>query len=166
MQKKLVAAIAATILALVSLTGCAPQGVKIDSPVQIRDFSVVVSAESDQKGGTIAGVATLKNNSQKDAVLESVSTEDAGSVMFARNTTVDGKTEVKTLNTKITIPAGKTVKLMTERVYIMIMDLKKPLLAGDSIDLTLHFSDGSAPTLTFQAVIPIVTPSSDSSTSN
>lgn len=166
MQKKFVAAIAATILALVTLTGCAPQGVKIDAPVQINEFSVVVSAASDHVGGTAEAIITFKNNSEEDVVLESVSSDEAGSVMFARNYEVDGKTESKMLDAKISIPAGKTVKLNTDRAYIMIMDLKKALLAGDSIDLTLHFSDGSAPKLTFPARIPIETPNPEPSTSN
>lgn len=166
MQKKFVAAIAAALIALVTLTGCAPAGVKIDAPVQIRDFSVVVSADSDHIGGTTSAEIVFKNTSDVDAELESVTSDEAGSVMFARNVTVDGKTEVKMLSTAIAIPAGKTVTLSTERVYVMLMDLKKPLLAGDSIDLTLHFSDGSETTLEFPARIPMAPAPSGSASNN
>lgn len=167
MQKKFVAAIAAALITLVTLTGCAPAGIKIDAPVQIRDFSVVVSADSDEVGGSTAAEIVFKNNSDVDAELESVTTEEAGSVVFARNITVDGQTEIETLSKAIAIPAGKTVTLSTERVYVRIMDLKKPLLAGDSIELTLNFSDGSKTTLEFPARIPMApVPSNPASNNN
>lgn len=166
MQKKFLAAIAALFLTLVTLTGCAPAGIKITAPVQIRDFGVVVSADSDHVGGTIDGEIVFKNTSDIDATLESVSTDEAGSVMFAKKVTTDGKTEVKMLMDPIAIPAGKTVTLAQNRVYIMVMDLKKALLAGDSINLTLHFSDGSETTLPFPARVTSLQPTSNPSASN
>lgn len=167
MQKKFVAVIAAALISLVTLTGCAPAGVKIDAPVQIRSFQVVVSAASDHVGGTTAAEIVFKNTSDVDAELESVTTEEAGSVTFAKNVTVDGKTEAKMFSTPISIPAGKTVTLSTERVYVLVLGLKKPLLAGDSIDLTLNFSDGSKTTLEFPARIPMApVPSNSASNDN
>lgn len=166
MKKKFAAGIAAALLALVTLTGCAPSGLKIDAPVRLGDFGVVVSADSDHIGGTIDGEVIFKNTSDQDASLESVTTDDAGSVTFAKNVTTDGNTEVKTLTDPIVIPAGKTVTLSQSRVYIKILDLKKALLAGDSIDLTLHFSDGSKTTLPFPARVTSLQPSPRPSASN
>ena len=66
----------------------------------------------------------------------------------------------------IVIPAGKTVTLSQDRVYIMVMDLKKALLAGDSINLTLNFSDGSKTKLPFPVGVTGLKPAASPSASN
>lgn len=44
----------------------------------------------------------------------------------------------------LSLPVGKTVKLESGGYHIMMMGLKKALKVGDSVDLTLHFSDSDA----------------------
>ncbi|WP_252176478.1 copper chaperone PCu(A)C [Endozoicomonas sp. 4G] len=44
----------------------------------------------------------------------------------------------------IDIPAGKTESLGSGGNHIMLMGLKRPMKAGDEVDITLHFSDGDA----------------------
>lgn len=44
---------------------------------------------------------------------------------------------------KIDLPAGETVALKPGSFHIMLIGLKKPLKAGESVDLTLTFEDGT-----------------------
>jgi copper(I)-binding protein len=43
----------------------------------------------------------------------------------------------------IRIKAGATVELSPGGMHIMVMGLQKPLNKDDSIEITLHFEDGS-----------------------
>ena len=48
----------------------------------------------------------------------------------------------------ITIPAGETVSLEPGGFHVMLLELTEDLSAGDSIEVTLTFADGSEQTLT------------------
>jgi periplasmic copper chaperone A len=43
----------------------------------------------------------------------------------------------------IDLPAGKTVALQPGGLHVMLIGLKKQLVPGESVDLTLTFADGS-----------------------
>lgn len=45
---------------------------------------------------------------------------------------------------ELPLPANKTVKLESGGYHIMIMGLKRALQVGETVDLTLHFSDSDA----------------------
>ena len=55
----------------------------------------------------------------------------------------------------LALPAGKLVELKPGGVHVMMMDLKKPLKAGDTVPLTLVFegADGKRETLQLQATV-------------
>ena len=55
----------------------------------------------------------------------------------------------------LALPAGKLVELKPGGVHVMMMDLKKPLRAGDTVPLTLVFegADGKRETLQLQATV-------------
>lgn len=44
---------------------------------------------------------------------------------------------------RIDLPAGKTVALQPGGLHVMLIGLKRPLVPGESVDLTLIFADGS-----------------------
>jgi copper(I)-binding protein len=44
---------------------------------------------------------------------------------------------------RIDVPAGKTVALQPGGLHVMLIGLKKPLVPGESVDVTLIFADGS-----------------------
>jgi copper(I)-binding protein len=50
---------------------------------------------------------------------------------------------------RLELPPGQTVKMAPGGMHIMFMDIKKPLVAGETVQLTLKFQN--AP----QVVIPV-----------
>ncbi len=57
----------------------------------------------------------------------------------------------------IELPAGETVSLQPGGLHVMLIGLEKNLAEGDSVNLTLEFSDGSTEALEMpvQPVIPM-----------
>jgi copper(I)-binding protein len=54
----------------------------------------------------------------------------------------DGMMKMRQIE-RIDLPAGKTVTLRPGGLHVMLIGLKKQLVPGDSVDLTLIFADGS-----------------------
>ncbi|TCK02546.1 copper chaperone PCu(A)C [Marinobacterium mangrovicola] len=82
---------------------------------------------------SVASVAELHNHIQDEGVM--------------RMRRVDG----------IELPAGETVSLQPGGLHVMLIGLEKNLAEGDSVDLTLEFSDGSEEALQMpvQPVMPM-----------
>ncbi len=59
--------------------------------------------------------------------------------------------EIKTLDLK----PGKATKLEPGGLHLMLIDLKQPLKAGDSVNLILNFSDGKRPTAAKGLKVPV-----------
>jgi periplasmic copper chaperone A len=61
------------------------------------------------------------------------------------------------------LPAGKTVELKAGGNHVMMMDLKKPLLKGSSVPLTLRFKDAKGAESKIELVVPVnaAAPSAD-----
>jgi periplasmic copper chaperone A len=64
------------------------------------------------------------------------------------------------------LPAGKTVELKASGNHVMMMDLKKPLLKGSSVPLTLRFKDAKGTESKIELVLPVnaAAPSADAAT--
>ena len=60
----------------------------------------------------------------------------------------------------IELPAGKTVELKPGGLHVMLMDLKQPLAAGDSVALTLivEGKDKKRETIEVKAAVRAPTP--------
>ncbi|SEF69290.1 copper chaperone PCu(A)C [Marinobacterium lutimaris] len=82
---------------------------------------------------SVAGVAELHTHIQDEGVM--------------RMRRIDG----------IELPAGESVSLKPGGLHVMLIGLEKNLAAGDKIDLTLEFSDGSSEALEIpvQPVMPM-----------
>jgi copper(I)-binding protein len=55
---------------------------------------------------------------------------------------------------KIEIPADSTVKLEPGGLHVMLFDLAKDLVAGDTVDVTLTFSGAGEQTITAEVKEP------------
>jgi copper(I)-binding protein len=99
--------------------------------------------------GMTAAFGTLVNGGDTDVRLESVTTELAAKVEL-HETVSDGSGGM-TMRPKdggFTIAAGKSHELAPGGDHIMMMGLTDPAVAGEEVELVLHFADGSTRTMT------------------
>lgn len=93
--------------------------------------------------------------------LVGISTPVAG-VAEVHEMKMDGDVMTMRAVPALDLPAGKTVQLKAGSFHLMLMDLKKPLVVGSSLPLTLIFLDGKgvesqqALTLPVRATAPTV----------
>lgn len=150
--------LAATALAIAALTGCSsePAEKQQDGQHQQHEQGVITitdpwtkaTAEDAKPGEAMTGVfGELENHGDKDLVITGVTSEVAGIVEL--HEVVDGV--MREIQGDVTIPAGGSLLLEPGANHIMLMDITKPLLPGDDVDITLSLSDGS--TMTFTALV-------------
>ncbi|MCA0329468.1 MAG: copper chaperone PCu(A)C [Actinobacteria bacterium] len=141
-----VAAVAALALAACgssgsgSTTSSAPAG-----PVTASD-PWVKTAET----GMTAAFMKLTNTTGKDIVLVKAATPAAGMVELHEMAMKDGQMVMQPKEGGIPIKAGASAMLEPGGDHIMLMDIPKPIAAGETVALTLTFDDGT--TLSVDAV--------------
>ncbi len=80
----------------------------------------------------------------------------AAGVVEIHEMTMDGSTmKMRALPTGLDLPAGQTVELKPGGYHVMLLDLKAPLKAGDSVDLSLvvEGKDGRKETIAVKAPV-------------
>lgn len=88
--------------------------------------------------------------------------------LYKVTTPVAGTVEMHTMNMKgdvmemrqvegIDVKPGSPARLEPGSLHLMLIDLKKPLKAGDTIDLALSFKDGKRPTVSKGIKVPVKT---------
>jgi copper(I)-binding protein len=90
--------------------------------------------------GMPVGVAYLSITNQGDIedVLVSASTPAAASVEIHETTITDGMARMRLLK-QVVIAPGKTVKIEPEGIHLMLVGLKRPIVEGKQVPLTLVF---------------------------
>lgn len=91
--------------------------------------------------GQEVGAAYLSLKSDKPAKLVAIKSAVADSVEIHEMSTKNGVMKMRMLET-LDLPAGKLVKLEPGGFHLMLVDLKKPLKAGENIEIVLTFKDG------------------------
>ena len=84
----------------------------------------------------------ITNNSSKEAVLVSASSDIAGAIEIHQMSDTNGMMNMAMVG-QIHIPARSKVTLSPGGFHIMLINLKKSLNKGDLVPITLHFQDGS-----------------------
>jgi copper(I)-binding protein len=87
-------------------------------------------------GGMTAVYGTITNNTDKDIVLVGGSTEVANIVEVHEMAMVGGEMVMQKIQGGLTIPAGQSVSLEPGGNHLMLMDLAKAVMAGDTISVT------------------------------
>ncbi|MBI5658225.1 MAG: copper chaperone PCu(A)C [Nitrosomonadales bacterium] len=92
--------------------------------------------------------------SRKDAQLLKVSSAAAGAVEMHSMTHDKGVMKMRPIES-LALPAGKTVELGSEGNHVMLLDLKQPLKAGDSVpfSLVVQFADKRKATVKAAAIV-------------
>ena len=92
----------------------------------------------------------ITNNSTREAVLESATSDIAQSVELHEMSDMNGMMNMAMVP-NIPIPAHDKVSLQPGGFHIMMIGLKKPVNKGDIVLITLHFKDGSVVPVNAQA---------------
>lgn len=92
--------------------------------------------------GAMSGAAymTLANETQTADRLTGASSEVAAKVQIHEMKVVNGVMKMREVAGGLAIPAGGSVALKPGSYHVMLMGLKKPLVAGQSFPLTLTFA--------------------------
>lgn len=99
------------------------------------------SREMPPAASNIAVYLTIRNVGSHGVSLESVSSDAAESAMIHRSTMENGMMTMEHLS-ELYIPPRENARLEPGGVHIMLVDLRRPLRAGDLIRMNLNFSNG------------------------
>ncbi|NLU79841.1 copper chaperone PCu(A)C [Micromonospora sp. HNM0581] len=144
----------------VSLAACASSEDASTAPTPPASASAAPAAEAGVLGvrdpwvkaadeGMTAAFATLVNDSDTDVTITGAATE-LSPMELHEMAMVDGKMVMRARQGGVVIEAGSEHKLEPGGDHLMLMDLAKPVQAGDELTFTLSFADGR--TQTFSAV--------------
>jgi periplasmic copper chaperone A len=90
-----------------------------------------------------AGYVTLQNNDTTTATIAGVHTNAYASAMIHQSTQGANGMSHMTMVDHLSIPAHGAVSLSPSGYHVMLEHASHPLKAGDSINITLSFADGS-----------------------
>ncbi|WCM18819.1 copper chaperone PCu(A)C [Paraburkholderia bryophila] len=88
-----------------------------------------------------AGYATLVNASDKPVDLVDISSADYGDAML-HQTVSNGSSQKMVMVDKLTVPAHGQVAISPGGYHVMLENAKHKVAPGDTVHLTLKFSDG------------------------
>ncbi len=99
--------------------------------------------------------AFMQITSASGGRLVSVSSSAAGVVEIHEMKMAGSTMQMRALPNGLDLPAGKTVELKPGGYHVMLMDLKAPIKAGDTVDLTLvvEGKDGKKETINVKAPV-------------
>ena len=100
------------------------------------------------EGGNGAAFLTVLNGLDTPVQLVSVSGDVAGAIELHETTNDNGVMKMSPHPEGFPVPAGGALQLQPGGKHVMLMGLVKPLAAGDSFTLTLHFDNSDPITVT------------------
>ena len=162
LTKLLTAALIAVTVSL--LTACAPNvstpsqstgSASSDSSTHHEPESLTLAegwAKAGAAGGMTGVFGTLTNKGDVDLEITGVESDDAGMIEL-HEVTPDGV--MQPISGKVVVPAQGTFELAPGANHIMLMDLKRELLAGDEVTFTLKLKadDGSTSSSTLTVLV-------------
>lgn len=98
------------------------------------------------------GFLTVTNTGDADDTLVAAKSPAAGRMEIHEMAMEDNVMKMRELAGGLVIPAGGTVMLKPGGYHIMFMDLAGPLVAGESVDVTLTFEKAGDVTITMPVV--------------
>lgn len=144
------AAVISGVLIATSLTACAAP-TEHPQELQIENGWVRTSEYSDHVGGMTGVFAEFTNHTDKDITIVGGSAEIAELVETHEVVMVDKAMKMQKKEGGIVIAAGETLTLEPGGLHIMLMGLKKPILNGDKVTLTIDFDGYEDQTVTWDA---------------
>ena len=113
-----------------------------EGEVHLHDGTMRAKAAADAEGGSAmtAIFGVLENHRGEDVTLTGFTTS-LGDAMYEIHEVVNGVMQEKPGG--ITIPAGGQVELKPGGEHLMIMGYEPEIAAGETVDVTLEFADGT-----------------------
>ena len=142
-------AAAGLVAAVIGLSGCATTdggGAADGHSTSEEQQQAAVTLEggwAKASEGMTGVFGTLTNTSDTSVTLERVDSPIADSVELHETKTEGASSTMSEVEGGFEIAAGSTFELAPGGNHIMFMGLHEPLLAGDEVNLTMRFSDGS-----------------------
>jgi len=127
----------ASIFALVLMTGIADGKTLPKHRVTISHAWARATPATIKMG---AAYLTLTAMAKTGDRLVGVQSPDAGRVEIHSHNMTNGQMHMDKIGS-VAIPAGKTVQFKTGGLHLMLIDLKRRLIAGHDLKLTLEFSN-------------------------
>ena len=136
MRKLMVALAAAGALAL---AGCASDGEESTAVPSGTDTAVTVTdAWIPQPASDVSAMfGTITNSGTEAVTLTTGSVEGVGMVQVHEFVTEDNKEIMQEMPNGLEVPAGGSVQLQPGSYHVMLIDLKKPLVKGEIVPITL-----------------------------
>lgn len=104
--------------------------------------------------GQDVGAAYMNLKSDQAAKLVAIKTPVADSVEIHEMSMKNGVMKMR-MQEALDLPAGQTVKLEPGGFHLMLIDLKKPLKAGDKIELSLSLKDAKGKLTSKKITVPV-----------
>ncbi|WP_420455274.1 copper chaperone PCu(A)C [Rubrivirga sp.] len=105
-------------------------------------------ARAAPAGGVSAMFARIENPTGDADTLVAARTDAAGRVEIHRTQeNAEGLSEMVPVEGGLTVPAGETVALEPGGLHVMLLDLQRDLVAGDTLDVELEFAGRGAVTV-------------------
>lgn len=121
------------------LLGIALQAQAGPAPLTVEQAWV---AEAPPGVGVNAGYLTISNRTDREYVLEGVTSPDFGRVEMHRTlVSEDGTSRMRRQQT-VTIPAATRLEFRPGDYHLMLFEKRAPVRSGGKVGLTLHFADG------------------------
>lgn len=133
------------LMAFALLAGCnkAPDAAVTDATVRLPAV----------KGNPGAAYFTL-HGGDKDRTLVKITSPAVGSTEMHDMAMENGMAMMAPIRGGLPVPKGATVSFQSGGKHVMLFDMKPDLKAGDTINLTFEFADGSKETAAAKAVAP------------
>lgn len=128
--------------------------------MEAREMALVGGwARAASQGRVSAGYVTICNGTARDITLTGVQTADAArSELHLTRRNDEGIVSMSPVSDLI-IPAGAVVNLAPGGLHIMVMNTRRDLEPGDTLDMTLTFAGPADDTLTRAAALTVRAPS-------
>ncbi|MBA4286025.1 MAG: hypothetical protein C0434_10900 [Xanthomonadaceae bacterium] len=148
----------AVLAGTVALTACKPPAppaattpASPAATAEIRIGDLLISDASSREtpvaGGTGPGFMTIRNAGTGDDRLLSASSPAVASVEIHEMSMADGQMTMRALPDGLPIPAGGQVELAPGGLHLMLIGVRQPLAAGQTLPLELRFEKAGAVTV-------------------
>ena len=135
-------------IALLAVTALAGQGVAhAAGPISIESPWTRATAAAQTVGG---GFMTIVNAGKADDRLVSASSPAAAEVQIHDMKMEEGVMRMRQLADGLAVPAGARVELKPRSLHLMFMQLKAPLVAGQTVPVTLQFEKAGSVAVQFR----------------
>ncbi|QJR37957.1 copper chaperone PCu(A)C [Gemmatimonas groenlandica] len=131
--------VAVTIVAASLLGACTTRSVPPVPRVAIRHSWARIA----DSGATSGAYMEIDNNDTVPITLVGASSPDAGAAEVHETMQQDGMAHMMP-RTELRIPAGDVVTLAPGGLHVMLVDVRRTLAVGDSLRITLRFSDSTS----------------------